>query len=382
MRHRNDGLRKICGCRRTNWPKCQHAWHFYFYHRGRNYRCSLDREVGRQITSKAEAEAAADRMRTSIRNGGVPTKQITAAPAPTLQQLGEIYFEKHRSPNGDPLLTSERHRWNLLIRTTIRRPNGGETRIGDIPVDALTRHDIEAFREVHRRVRTEKLTDRTGREKVVHRGGPVGVNRCLLRLRAFYNWAIANEHVATTPFKRGSVSVIRMFKEAERERRLEPGEEERLFKACGPHLRALVTAALETCCRVSELLKLQWKHVRFDLNEIRLPAANTKARRPRILPISTGLRALLEMRRHDAAGREHGRDAFVLGNLVGEPVASVDTAWRAACRRAGIVGLHFHDLRREGGSRLLEGGVPEHYVQRFLDHANLSTTSRRPRRGT
>jgi site-specific recombinase XerD len=32
-------------------------------------------------------------------------------------------------------------------------------------------------------------------------------------------------------------------------------------------------------------------------------------------------------------------------------------------------------LRREGGSRLLEGGVPEHYVQRFLDHANLSTAS-------
>jgi hypothetical protein len=47
-----------------------------------------------------------------------------------------------------------------------------------------------------------------------------------------------------------------------------------------------------------------------------------------------------------------------------------------ACRRAGITGLHFHDLRREGGSRLLEGGVPEHYVHRFLDHANLSTTSR------
>jgi integrase len=66
-----------------------------------------------------------------------------------------------------------------------------------------------------------------------------------------------------------------MCKEAERERRLEPGEEARLFKACSPHLQALVTAALETCCRVSELLKQQWKHVRFDLNEVRLPAVNT-----------------------------------------------------------------------------------------------------------
>jgi Phage integrase family len=38
--------------------------------------------------------------------------------------------------------------------------------------------------------------------------------------------------------------------------------------------------------------------------------------------------------------------------------------------------LNFHDLRREAGSRLLESGMPEHYVQRFLDHANLSTTTR------
>ena len=376
MRHRNDGLRKICGCRRANWPKCRHSWHFQFYHRGQNHRYSLDRELRRRIGSKTEAEAAADQLRTRIRNGGLAPKPVAVDSQPTLEQLGQVYFDKHRSPNGDPLSASERHRWNLLLRTTIRLSNGSETRFGAIPVDALTKHDIEAFREVHRQVRTEKLADRKGRERIVRRGGPVGVNRCLLRLRAFYNWAMANEHVATTPFKRGSVSVIRMYKEAERERRLEPGEEERLVEACSPHLRALVTAALETCCRVSELLKLQWRHVRFDLNEIRLPAANTKARRPRVLPMSARLLALLELRRHDPAGREFKSEAFVFGNALGEPVGSVDTAWRAACRRAGIVGLHFHDLRREAGSRLLEGGVPEHYVQRFLDHANLSTTSR------
>jgi integrase len=149
-----------------------------------------------------------------------------------------------------------------------------------------------------------------------------------------------------------------------------------LLAACNPHLRVLVTAALETCCRVGELLSLQWKHVRFDLNEIRLPALNTKARRMRVLPMSQRLRALLDMRRFDPTGKPFAGAAFVFGNDVGEPVGTVDTAWNAACRRANIRGLHFHDLRREAGSRLLESGMPEHYVQRFLDHANLSTTSR------
>ena len=35
-----------------------------------------------------------------------------------------------------------------------------------------------------------------------------------------------------------------------------------------------------------------------------------------------------------------------------------------------------HDLRREAGSRLLERGVDLHTVQLFLDHANISTSSR------
>jgi integrase len=82
------------------------------------------------------------------------------------------------------------------------------------------------------------------------------------------------------------------------------------------------------------------------------------------------------MRRRDRSGQLWRPDAFVFGNAVEECIQSVDTAWTAACRRAEIVGLNFHDLRREAGSRLLEGGMPAHYVQRFLDHANLSTTSR------
>jgi site-specific recombinase XerD len=39
------------------------------------------------------------------------------------------------------------------------------------------------------------------------------------------------------------------------------------------------------------------------------------------------------------------------------------------------IDLHFHDLRHEAGSRLLEAGWPLHHVQHMLGHANLSQTS-------
>jgi len=39
------------------------------------------------------------------------------------------------------------------------------------------------------------------------------------------------------------------------------------------------------------------------------------------------------------------------------------------------VNLHFHDLRHEAGSRLLEAGWPVHHVQYMLGHASLQQTS-------
>ena len=36
----------------------------------------------------------------------------------------------------------------------------------------------------------------------------------------------------------------------------EPGEERRLLAAAGPRLQNLIIAALETCCRRGELLRL------------------------------------------------------------------------------------------------------------------------------
>ena len=64
----------------------------------------------------------------------------------------------------------------------------------------------------------------------------------------------------------------------------------------------MVEAALETVCRIGELLSLQWRAVRWAQNEIILPATKTKARRVRYVPISPRLHAVLEMRRLDPDG--------------------------------------------------------------------------------
>jgi integrase len=93
---------------------------------------------------------------------------------------------------------------------------------------------------------------------------------CLGRLRHFYSWAVKTDYVLATPFKKGTEAIVELYGEAKRERRLVPdvldddgnvkveGEQRRLFAVANPHLQALMTAALETGCRVGELLSLQW----------------------------------------------------------------------------------------------------------------------------
>ena len=110
-----------------------------------------------------------------------------------------------------------------------------------------------------------------------------------------------------------------------------------------------------------------------------LPAAKTKTKRDRVVPVSTRLMAILEMRRKDPAGEDLPPDAYVFGNALGQRTASIKTAWTLACKRAGLVDFHFHDLRREAGSRWIEGGMVLHEVRDFLGHTRVSQTDTLPR---
>jgi hypothetical protein len=46
------------------------------------------------------------------------------------------------------------------------------------------------------------------------------------------------------------------------------------------------------------------------------------------------LAAVLEMRRHDPEGKEHGPEAYVFGNEVGERIGSITKAWMTVVLRA------------------------------------------------
>ena len=239
--------------------------------------------------------------------------------------------------------------------------------------------------------------------------GLVGVNRNVRALRALFNWGIRVGYVEGTPFKLGTEPVVKLWREPPRSRRLDADtdEEPRLLAACTAHLRAIVEAALETGMRRGEILSLQWRQLEgisvqgstvawTSRAALVLPWMKTKTRRDRRIPISSRLRRILEMRRFDPAGQLVPLNGFVFGTEIGQrakdcrracltavlkahgytPTYTATKNLTAASRAAlASIDLHFHDLRREAGSRWLEGGVPLHTIRDWLGHTSIAQTS-------
>ena len=383
-RHHNHGLKKRCACERTAWSRCAHPWHFGFHWAGHEHRYSLHTIAKRDrsyVMSKTEAHALADTLRSDIRHGRLLPRAVPAASAPialTFSDLAAKYLKRHVWVPSRRKRAAESIEGYVRILERLEIPSGGgaTAAMGTRAFATLTKADLEAVRDARRAEFTAAKAD--DRMRPGCKGGEVGVQHLMAVARQLWNWAIQEGFVETTPFKRGGVSVIRVKTGADspRTRRLAGEEEARLLVAASPHLQALIVAALETGCRVGELLSLQWHQVHWEDNVLLLPAHKTKTSTARDVPMTTRLWAMLEMRRQAPDGREHPTDAYVFGNEVGERVGRVVTAWKAACRRAKIIDLHFHDLRREFASRLLESGASDHEVRDWLGHANITTTSR------
>lgn len=67
---------------------------------------------------------------------------------------------------------------------------------------------------------------------------------------------------------------------------------------------------------------------------------------------------------------------YVFCRIDGSPFKRFDTAWKKACRSAGIENLHFHDLRHTFGSNLLMSGASLKDVKEMLGHSDISMTDR------
>ena len=141
---------------------------------------------------------------------------------------------------------------------------------------------------------------------------------------------------------------VRMIKwptpKKHRDRRLSPQEEQALRNtALTPYQSAYLTIAIETGMRRGEILAMRWEHVDLTARVVHLP--DTKLSEPRDVPLSSAAVAALQSIPRQISGK-----VWPWGS---EGAASM---WNRWVRRAQVEDLHFHDLRHEATSRLVESG--------------------------
>ncbi|OLC84758.1 MAG: hypothetical protein AUH72_00890 [Acidobacteria bacterium 13_1_40CM_4_65_8] len=393
-RSRNFGLRKVCPCARTRWSKCPHAWYFNFKHEGIHYRFSLDSESARHVASKTEAESEATRIKAAILSGtferiadrrareqreAEERANAAVVSTVTLDVFAKVYVERVSKASGKVSWRDDA--W--LLKSICDHVGRNGRRLGGWPLAAITEDELEALYA-----------------SLVAAGRAASTrNHYVQLLKAAFRWATKKGYIARSPISDDS-SLVRS-KHAQRARRVTRDEENELLKAAqlirrgtAVFLYGLIVAALETGCRLGELLALQWRDVDLDRRELCIRGENTKDEETRRLPISTRLAAVLDMVKTRPDGRPYSGAEDVFG-VLGQRVQTIKKAWDTCVLRAHghqptwttggklaeesraalrAIDLHFHDFRHEAGSRWLEAGWPIHHVKEMLGHANISQT--------
>ena len=169
------------------------------------------------------------------------------------------------------------------------------------------------------------------------------------------SWSLDRGHVAANPCTHGG----RLYRGSRRENIWTAADEAAFLERAPAHLHLPLLLALWSGQRQGDLLRLPWSA--YDGRHIRLRQGKTGARV--VIPVGAPLKAAL-----DATTK---RSTIILTNSDGRAWTSdgFRASWGKACRKAGIAGVTFHDLRGTAVTRLAIAGCTEAEIATITGHS-------------
>ncbi len=299
------------------------------------------------------------------------TKAEAAAWAATLESEIARGVFVDRSRSDDTLLADLLARYAREITPSKRSAATEALRITSLIRDPIARYSISALTG-------EGISEYRDRRLALAK--PATVNRELNIV----------SHVLTVAMKEwryhlpagNPVALIRRPKVADRrERRLLPGEEDRIVAAAhayGSSIASIVVLAIESAMRRGEISDMRWEHVDLKKHVLLIPESkNGESRR---VPLSTKAMQVLEDLPRNIDGR-------VWGGIAPESISQAFERARDRARaeyeretskpdKTYLKDLRFHDLRHEATSRLFEKGLNPMQVAAITGHKTLQMLKR------
>jgi len=135
--------------------------------------------------------------------------------------------------------------------------------------------------------------------------------------------------------------------------------------------------AFLTGWRISEIRKLEWRHVDLDAGELHLDPEMSKNKSGRVFRLTAELRTLLEplkpkdrIATHVFTYTRGKKKKTVL------PLGNHRKEWNKACTAAGLPGRIFHDLRRSAVRQFVRDGIPERVAMQMTGHRTRAVFER------
>jgi len=142
-----------------------------------------------------------------------------------------------------------------------------------------------------------------------------------------------------------------------------------------PHLSNFIRLALNTGCRKSELLGLEWSRVDFERQCFRLEPHHTKNGKRRLVPLNHAAVSALRDQ-YDWVSNNYSVSPWVFASSADTRITTFQTGFEAACARSGIKDFRVHDLRHTFASWLVMDGVSLYVVKDLLGHSSIAVTER------
>lgn len=253
----------------------------------------------------------------------------------TFAEWGAIYLELEEIQR----LRSRKDRVNVVRLQLI--PFFGKKHL-----TAITPEDVEAYRAQRKKWNGQAVRLQT-------------INNDHIILKHCLNVARRKRLLTTNP----ATLVPIPYANNERDRVLTAEEWERLYEAAASHLKPILLTAYHLGQRLGEILNLTWDRVDLHRGIITLRGVDTKTNKPRQVPMTPQVKGnLIELSKVRDIAHKH---VFVYQR---NPVCEVKTAFKTACKKAGIEDLRFHDLRHCAATNLRRAGVDTTTAMQIIGH--------------
>ena len=203
---------------------------------------------------------------------------------------------------------------------------------------------------------------------------PYQANRSVALLSKFYNWC---EKHGLRPDGSNPCRHVEKYKEHKRERFLSEQELARLGEAlraaesdqtASPWVIAAIRLLTLTGARLGEVLTLEWEHVDFEHQQLRL--ADSKTGRKSIYLNAPALEVLAMLPRLE------GNPFVICGDKAESHLVNLQKPWRRIRVSAGLEDVRIHDLRHSFASIAAGGGMSLPLIGALLGHSQPQTTQR------